>query len=849
MPYTKTEWKDKIKDSAGNTIQEGTPLSAGNLNKIESGIEDAHKQLEQAARETVSLPYGTSVINSPDGSALDVEIQGRTLISMGNSPLEGGKKYVLADPKTSVVIDGTTYSSVSKFEGKNARPSIIRTTNFEGKTSGITIENPHIAKWLNTGSTTLVPPNNGGFQENDAHLTGIKSLDGAPSTWGSRPNVGEIAQHLFSFNLIEEVERKIGKIPSNSLADKVLWLKNNLSKITFNWHGGGNSAGGDKATLNRWEPINSSWISVTNTTTSTIAKLSAVPNLGAIDSNGFVHFLANAEASDGITRSLVRTDYVELTIELKADANFYEARIPLYEVSQSEYDKVLVDWDAVTVQNRYPAVEGIKPLKNPCLIVSGDNLLPPFKEWRLHANAENKIITPYELEIGSKGSYQVSDVYIDCIPGKDYTFSAEMNYPAYYDFHWLDANGVSTTIRVNQRDTFTFSLPANARQIRVVANHGTEIGKFRFKNPILTLGAKPKLFKPQDKSYLFVEAALHGINNDNDVCYQEGGRWKVLKKWDEIILEANIGWKGTVSYTGYKRVYFPLPVEGNISGSIKLLKYQGTILNRDSTYARPDVYFVVSDGNVYITVSNTDTGFLDTYSPTLDELKAYFNGWKAKSVDSNNKPTAWVSVIDGTDAPTQTLAYVSANKASGYTGYRLLYQLTIQKVIDITDKVEGALIINGQTQISVESGIIIREKVASPTLVGNLAFINRKAGDSNDNPLNYRTLKILNIYKGTTSDFYNWSIEKNFLGHGLERAVMPSNLVDPTANYYVTYLVLDKEKLTTNPLNVLATYNTSLRSTVNDISAKLSDVSTLTSIQERYLYKLLLAAKANGWSV
>ncbi|MFP7737457.1 hypothetical protein ACLHDF_29985 [Priestia aryabhattai] len=146
MAYTKTYWKDRIKDSQGNIVQEGTPVSAGNLNKMEQGIEDAHKQMEQAAKETVSLPYGLSVLNSPNGSPLDVQIEGRTLVSMGNSDLEGGKKYVLADSKTAVVIDGTTYKGISKFEGKNVRPTIIRTANFEGKVSGSTFENPHIFK-------------------------------------------------------------------------------------------------------------------------------------------------------------------------------------------------------------------------------------------------------------------------------------------------------------------------------------------------------------------------------------------------------------------------------------------------------------------------------------------------------------------------------------------------------------------------------------------------------------------------------------------------------------------------------------------------------------------------------
>lgn len=42
MAYTKTTWTDRVLDGSGNPIVTGTSLSASNLNKIETGIEDAH---------------------------------------------------------------------------------------------------------------------------------------------------------------------------------------------------------------------------------------------------------------------------------------------------------------------------------------------------------------------------------------------------------------------------------------------------------------------------------------------------------------------------------------------------------------------------------------------------------------------------------------------------------------------------------------------------------------------------------------------------------------------------------------------------------------------------------------
>jgi hypothetical protein len=59
------------------------------------------------------------------------------------------------------------------------------------------------------------------------------------------------------------------------------------------------------------------------------------------------------------------------------------------------------------------------------------------------------------------------------------------------------------------------------------------------------------------------------------------------------------------------------------------------------------------EADIILTVRDTLTGWADSYTPTSDEIKAYFNGWKVKTVDGSNKPTAWVSVIDGKDTPTQ----------------------------------------------------------------------------------------------------------------------------------------------------------------------------------------------------
>ncbi len=45
MSYNRKTWVDHIEDNEGNIIQQGTPLSAENLNNIEAGIEGNTEQL------------------------------------------------------------------------------------------------------------------------------------------------------------------------------------------------------------------------------------------------------------------------------------------------------------------------------------------------------------------------------------------------------------------------------------------------------------------------------------------------------------------------------------------------------------------------------------------------------------------------------------------------------------------------------------------------------------------------------------------------------------------------------------------------------------------------------------
>jgi len=188
------------------------------------------------------------------------------------------------------------------------------TSDFNGKVAGSTVENPNIAKrWA---YTTLLSPSD--FNASDAeaaiNYSYISKIDTSVQSNNNKNN-GYIIQQLFSFNLIRLVEDKYGPIQAT---DKVQWLKDNIFRITCNWWGNGSGPNGNKATLVRYKTDTNSYYTdyQVSHTSSAISRLQigTTSPTTSIDSNGFVHFLAYADPSDGITASTINTDYINLEI-------------------------------------------------------------------------------------------------------------------------------------------------------------------------------------------------------------------------------------------------------------------------------------------------------------------------------------------------------------------------------------------------------------------------------------------------------------------------------------------------------------------------------------------------------
>jgi len=197
-------------------------------------------------------------------------------------------------------------------------------TNLVGKVPGSNVVNSNIAKRSPGGA--LNPSDSNWIEAVATGGTGyerLQSVDGISFTQGASV-AGQVASHLFSFNLIDNFQRIYGNIPGVTTADKILWLRNNISRITFEWTGFSTSPTGNKSSIARYD-LAGFVTPVTSTSTSPAKVIYSVTLDGNPNrvsdfirgtNDGMVHFVAYAEQSDGTVSSVINTDFVELTIEL-----------------------------------------------------------------------------------------------------------------------------------------------------------------------------------------------------------------------------------------------------------------------------------------------------------------------------------------------------------------------------------------------------------------------------------------------------------------------------------------------------------------------------------------------------
>lgn len=381
-------------DNSNNCITLHLPL----WEPLENGGIYAYETTTSSSSPVVKTQDGTTVVGTWSGLGTN-----EATFTLGdNTGLKGKDLYVtysLNIPNGNSDFTELPYSVDRAYNetGLEMKPvsEIVIEDDFRGKVMGDLVNCPHISKFHNY--TTLVnPTDNWAGELPTSNYNLIQSLDGTTNPVLNTLN-NHIPQQLFSFNLIEMVERKLGcEIPSR---DKVQWLKDNIINHTITHYGYGVCPNGNKLYFRvlNGSSWNGTWEhSRSSSDTPTKCYWKGTGN----KPGGFIHFLVYTDASDGVTQSAIYTDYVNLEIKLKTDSTFTTLYCDNKRAREDSCNPVLVQKETKTVKRYLPSKE---------CFVTECSYLP----YRKNASLNNGIIMAIQKEkvvsTCGTGSYVAND--------------------------------------------------------------------------------------------------------------------------------------------------------------------------------------------------------------------------------------------------------------------------------------------------------------------------------------------------------------------------------------------------------------------------------------------------------
>ncbi|WP_339246918.1 hypothetical protein NST58_06725 [Paenibacillus sp. FSL R10-2796] len=510
----------------------------------------------------------------------------------------------------------------------------------------------------------------------------------------------------------------------------------------------------------------------------------------------------------------------------------YYDELRLYAVSATDYAAIGTTITGAAIDALLPYVPpGINGVDGLWVRRYGRNLLPSVPD-SLHANA--KMNGPYDMTLTAQGIYNTSYIDFPVIPGQKYTFSMDtVDAGAYADGGFFGSDGqniMQAFLPMTGGSINIGPAPANAIKIRVYLSNEIN-GVYRFKNWQLELGNVATPFQPREDSPIsFGGVELHANptdGNEPDILREVNGRYEVTRLWRKSNLVGDWSWLFDTNYTGFKRVRVILPTSSGINASERVTKYNGYPLYPSAgVYSAAD-QSTLYNGVLYITIAITDSGWGDSYTPTSDEIKAYFNGWRmyngASGVATNpyngtaGQTKGWVEILSAGNP----VGVLPTTIPSGWTPYQLLYRLATPTTETVQE--DGALsLLEGDNFIEVGSGYISREPARpKKNALSDVYYIGlNDAGNGGDSSLKKRASEIKQVFKNGLPDF--WNIDK--LADGTFYAWTDN--YDTAASYSVSYIKLDKSPVP----SVSGAYAATEKMQIHDLTDAVTEISSTVSV-------------------
>ena len=416
----------------------------------------------------------------------------------------------------------------------------------------------------------------------------------------------------------------------------------------------------------------------------------------------------------------------------------YFKNIRLYEITQAEYD-ALSTMTADQVAEKYPYVDDVKPVINP-YIESRENLFTGNNDTLFNGAID-----------GASGVYYSATTnpeykHIAILVGKD-DFSTLQQYTINSDI--AIPTGIKLTIQCRDKNNvyisstaftstmpFTFTPNAGTSKINLMfsKDDGTDITSLLFtlqkliKSITISKGTTPKIYNKYHNSRIMFETKLYSgekITRRNDGQYVKNSEWEELR----LLAELNPIWYPAYNFTDYSCIQIDIKTLIGINIAL-IIDYLGAFVKADVSVPRYSYWIDNARGFLYLILPNTLTGWGDSYTPTADEIKAFFLGWRM--YNSGNNDGGYTSIYNGTgykwfcklycgigNKSDQIGVYVVGGSHTnilpttlndqGYTPYRLIYKKATPTIEEI--KIHGALDVSPDDVLTTGSGLVLGELV------------------------------------------------------------------------------------------------------------------------------------------
>ncbi|MNJ90446.1 hypothetical protein D3C87_80430 [compost metagenome] len=524
----------------------------------------------------------------------------------------------------------------------------------------------------------------------------------------------------------------------------------------------------------------------------------------------------------------------------------YYDEVRLYEVTSAEYTAIGTTITGSAIDEYFPYVSSKKHINGISVTRPGVNLLSGILDT-LNANA--KMNGPYEMTLTATAAFQNSYMYAPAVSNTTYTLSVKDNLVANQQLvvDCLDSTGtkISTSfVLVSPNRSLTFTTWTGTTQLRIIPTSAIA-GTYTFRNWQLEFGSAATGFVSSKPQRAILPFTLGEVNGVKDKVYSQGANWLYQ---ENVKKDVSISGENTNSVvlnsTGYRTIIIKAIQDMSIGDfSYRMIKYDNKLLtniNSDSSSSitgADQTIQIGTDKTLRISVKNSDVGWTDAIVPTDNAVRAAFNGWKAISNDGTYY-TWWTSIVDDVAPATNTDAFVSSNKAPGWTGWVTMdYTLEKPSMPIVINNAEGAISLHpGKNIINVESGVVQREKV---TLVYNSAGgvyeLNRPDGIYTTSKTSKRIGRILDIYEGAdilpVSNYSVIPFGSSNTDNGV-RVSIPTANVNASKDHYVSYVVMDKYAVSTSVLEGTAQFKTGLSGVVSDTVQSVADIKSENDRQD-----------------